>query len=217
MKDQDIENLIDSLNNTTINEKVFISPLSKTVDLAKVWRKEPEDERSSYSSLWFYFIKNDNGEYVAAVYDMGQEDLHVFVKETHRKKGHLSRAIHTVIMPHLYQSGRDKQFITFSDSEIGEYVVRNWSFEIVSEGCAYKDLSCYVNSEKIVVELRKTTTEEVEMIKKRINIARLHLKMASEHMESICGEGNDAGLGNIFKETIWLDTVIPDLIDKYHD
>lgn len=149
MTDESIEKLIDSLNMKEGNDLVVLSELSTSIDSARVRIKLPK----SADEYWlpFYFIKDKAGVYVGAVHDMGNDissvstgsDLHVFVKTDHRRKGHLSQAMNEVILPHLYQSGRKKQRITFTEQKIGQYVERNWGFTIINDTVAEKDLSCY--------------------------------------------------------------------------
>ena len=213
MTNENIEDIIDSLNRKDTNDLVFASDLSQAVDISKVWTSLPEGNIGNESSYLFYLVKNIEGIYVAAVLDM-ENDLHVFVKSDHRKKGYLSRAMNEVILPHLFQEGRKSQRITFENPIIGEYVTRNWGFTITGEGVAEKDLSCYENEVKILPKLRKIDREEFKLIKRKIDRARLYLIMASEHVESICGKGKDAELGKLAHDILWLDDGVLNFIEK---
>ena len=213
MTNEGIEKIIDSLNRKETNDLMFVSELSQAVDIAKVWTSLPEGNIGNESSYLFYFIKNDEGIYVGAVLDMGN-DLHVFVKSAHRRKGYLSRAMNEIILPHFFQEGRDKQRITFDNPSIGEYVEKNWGFTITSEESAEKDLSCYKSHTKIFPKPRKTDHEEFKLIKRKIDRARLYLIMASEHVESIYGQGNDAELGDLAHDILWLDDEVLNFIEE---
>ena len=212
MTNEDIEKLIDSINNEAANDSIFLSVLSQTVDFAKVWTKLPEENIGNESSYPFYFIKSEEGNYVGAVSDMGN-DLHVYVKTEHRKKGYLSRAISEVILPHLFQVGREKQRITFIDPTMGEYVKRNWGFTITGDGAAEKDLSCYKGMPTISHKPRKITYDEFKLIKKKIDRARLYIIMASEHVESMFGKHNDAGLSEYAHDILYLDDEVLNYIE----
>jgi hypothetical protein len=211
MTNEDIEGLIDSLNEKKSQELIFMSELTKTVDYAKVWTREPRGEGGD-GSFSFYFIKNEYGIYVAAVSDM-YKDLHVFVKESHRKRGHLSKAMNEAILPHLFSEERDVQEITFRDPEIGGYVVRNWGFTLTSDTTARKDLS-YFAGNGVAPMVRKVSIEEFSLIKEKIYKARMYLIMAAEHLESMLGKGNDADLREYASDVYALDDVVQSYIEK---
>jgi hypothetical protein len=139
-----------------------------------------------------------DGLIVAAVYDMNDlyapSDLHAFVKESHRKKGHLSKAMNDVILPYLYQQGRTQQEVTFEDPSNGDYCKRNWGFSITGPTSAKKDLTIFAGYPPIVGQRRKLSREEVSTMKTRIKRARLYLMMVEEQVEMSCGPINDLGL-----------------------
>lgn len=125
MTDESIERLIDALNARQMCNRIFLTPLSETVDLAKVWLNEPQGGGLGEGSSKFFFIKNETGLYVAAVLNM-TSDLHVFVKEEHRGKEHLSKAMKAMILPKLYQEGTTTQTITFKNSYLADRCLSNW-------------------------------------------------------------------------------------------
>src|SRR5688500_5110900 len=98
MTNNQIEKLIDALNTGQMADHIFRVSISPNVDYAFVWIKAPDINQAP--PYHFYFIKNENGIFVAAVLDI-YEDLHLFVKEEHRKQGHLCRAMNDSIFPHL--------------------------------------------------------------------------------------------------------------------
>ena len=183
MTNENIESYIDSLNRNEFSNYIFRSMLSDNVDFSKVWAEVPKGNVANEGSYNFYFIKNDDGVYVAAVLDM-YSDLHIFVKSEHRKQGHLSSAINSVILPHIGQTGRKKQVITFEDPSIGEYCVRNWKFSMVSESSAEKSLDCYQEMEKIPCKGYKLSSSDFEEIKIKIRKAKLYISMVKEQLES---------------------------------
>lgn len=115
-----LQSLIENLNKNDESESlIYRKPLSITVDLAKVWLNRPKPTDSITSSDGpdtFYFIKNNENSYVAAVYDM-KKDLHWFVLPEHRGKGYLTNAMKDTILPHLFLS-RQEQRITIDADQI---------------------------------------------------------------------------------------------------
>jgi hypothetical protein len=117
MRRQEILSYLAKLNNGKAEDTIFKRAIGPYVELARVWsisRGRP----SGYVGE-FFFIKNHDGVYVGAVYDM-QQDLHWFVLKRHRKQGHLTKALRTVILPYLFSSGREMQRITIAVDDIGE-------------------------------------------------------------------------------------------------
>ncbi len=213
MTHEQIEAKIDSLNLGN-DDLIFKAALSANVEYANVWVSEPRGNIGNESSYPFYFIKNQSGIYVAAVLDMGEDDLHVFVKEEHRKKGYLSSALNEVILPHLYQTGRTKQKVTFDDEHIGNYIVNHWGFSKISQKSAEKDLACFKNVDVISQKPRKITEQEFSGIKKKIDKARLYLQMSREQIKSISGKEENIGLQEIIEELVWLDDRVSDFFNK---
>src|SRR5713101_144734 len=148
MKNRQIAKLIDDVNAGQMADRIFRTKLAPTVEYALVWLNEPNvGNEGSYE---FYFVLNDDGLIVAAVYDMhdrpglcAPDDLHAFVKKANRKKGHLSKALNDVILPYLYQQGRTQQEVTFENPKNGDYCERNWGFSITGPTSAKKDLTTF--------------------------------------------------------------------------
>ncbi len=199
MTNESIERYIDSLNQNEFSSFIFRSMLSDKVDFAKVWAEEPKGNMGNEGSYDFYFIKNENGVYVAAVLDMGN-DLHVFVKNEHRKKGHLSLAMKNIIFPHIASTGRKKQIITFKAPSIGEYCVRNLGFSLVSEGSAEISLGCYHALEKMPHKGYKLSSSNYEEIHTKIGKARLYITMVKEQLEASLGKSEIEGTNVDFIE-----------------
>jgi hypothetical protein len=74
-----IEDIIEKLNNKSDKHLIFTKKIGLNVDVARFWKDEPKVEdlitSNGLNSYIFFFIKNDSGEYVAAVLDM-DNDLH---------------------------------------------------------------------------------------------------------------------------------------------
>lgn len=122
MTENDLKRFINELNKNNAEEYIFLRPLTTAVDFATVWDHTIHPLTKVKSLLppnSFYFIKNADGYYVAAVSDMSY-DLHWFVLPKYRGKGYLTNSLKSVILPHLFQDNRSEQRITIDKSTIGE-------------------------------------------------------------------------------------------------
>jgi len=110
MTDQNLIAIIEKLNNREQKNLIFLRPLTHEVDYAKVWENTPSKTDAIFSPdlpYSFYFIKNDLGNYVAAVLDMSH-DLHWIVIPEFRSNGFLSKSLRETILFHLFKD-RDEQ------------------------------------------------------------------------------------------------------------
>ncbi|MEK6303385.1 MAG: hypothetical protein AABO41_21965 [Acidobacteriota bacterium] len=199
MKNEQIEKLIDDLNAGQMVDRVFRTKLAPTVEYARVWLDEPTGKAGNEGSYEFYFVMTGAGICVGAVLDM-VSDFHVFVKEDHRKKGHLSKAMNEIILPYLYQQGRKEQLVTFRDPQIGAYCERNWGFSLSDSKSAKKDLRIFASCPAIVGQRRLPSHEEVRSMKIKINRARLYLTMVKEQVDLSCGPIDDLGLEDLIDQ-----------------
>lgn len=157
-----ISALIRRLNNKKTNGQIFLRPLLKEVDYAKVWSKRPTPTStiawSDDDPFQFYFIKNADGVYVGAVFDM-RNDLHWYVLPKFRKQGHLIRNLKSVIIPHILQR-REDLVITIDIKQIG---VRNFQ---ASEKVALAVGFVKTENEKgeITYILSKTLYENIDYV-----------------------------------------------------
>lgn len=122
MTDREILEYIDRLNNGRSEESIFIRHISENIYFAKVWPDQSKmtDEIDEYPySYEFFFIKNEQNQYVGAVLDM-KIDLHWYIVPSERKKGHLTSALKESILPYLFHKGRENQRITIKKNSIGE-------------------------------------------------------------------------------------------------
>ena len=129
MTEKDLKRFINELNKNKAEEYIFLRPLTPGVDFATVWDHtiHPLTKvRSLFPPNSFYFIKNTDGYYVAAVSDMDY-DLHWFVLPKYRGKGYLTNSLKSVILPHLFQDNRSEQRITVDKNAIGK---KNYSASI---------------------------------------------------------------------------------------
>lgn len=194
MTNDSIEALIDLLNArvppTRARDRIFIRPMTDEVDFAHVWHEEPRGGIGLEGSYEFYFIKDGSQQYVAAVLDM-HSDLHAFTKEAHRKGGHISRALNSVILPKFWQEGRKTQKVTYQDQEAAPRLLQRLGFTATGPGAAEKDLSVYANVPKIAVRRQPLDAAEYKAMKIDIDRAKLYLKMVKERLQLAYGDLDD--------------------------
>lgn len=195
MTDKTIISLINKLNQNKTQGLIHLRPLSPTVDFAKVWLKKPkptDDIVRPDGALNFYFIKNENGIYVAGVLDMAS-DLHWVVLSKYRGNGHLTKAMKETILFHLFQD-RGEQRITIDKYRIGN---RNFDASlkvaltlgfIASTGKEYV-LSGqeYQTDEIIEGDLTGITQGRLEELKKQINSLGISLRQIQSELEMKIG------------------------------
>lgn len=122
MTDKYIIQLINKLNRFPNHKDCVKVGIGKNVELAHIWYKDGfSDSHIPYT----YFLIKENEKYVGAVLDM-TNDLHWVILPKHRKKGHLSKALKQVILPHILEEmPRIEQKISIKRNEIGETNYQN--------------------------------------------------------------------------------------------
>lgn len=144
MTNREIRKYIDRLNSGKSRESIFIRPISKNVDVAKVWAEQPKMTDSivgNFHSYRFFFIKDDQNKYVGGVLDM-YSDLHWYIIPGNRKKGYLTRALKGSILPYLFYQERKNQRLTIEKNSIGE--------------------QNYLNSKKVAIKVGFKPTNQLE-------------------------------------------------------
>lgn len=119
-------------------------PLSPFVDLAKGYIEGTKRSNELIPLLGphkFYLVKNQLGNYVGLVEDRNEFDLHWYIILKYRGKKHLSSAMRTVILPHLFQDNRECQRITINKGMIGRINHVNSSELAKSLGFVYMEES----------------------------------------------------------------------------
>lgn len=102
MTNETIAYIIYLINSGKASDVVFLRPLSSMVFLGRVWVNNDKGDLCKDRGYKIFFIRNKAGTVVGAVVDMGSQDLHVYIEPEHRKKGHLSKALTSVILPYLF-------------------------------------------------------------------------------------------------------------------
>lgn len=192
MTEKKIRSFIDRLNKGKGQELIFTRPISKTVEISKVWYEQPKKTDSiigNFSSYSFFFIKNVHGVYVGAILDMGA-DLHWYIIPKYRKKGHLTRSLKESILPYIFYNEREIQRITIQ-KVIGKENYAN------SKSVALKIGFNSINEDDTEFELKKSNfnwenenlIEHTEIIgDERINILRKRINYASKILLKISDE-----------------------------
>ena len=201
MKDKYLKSLIDRLNANNTNGLIHLRPLTDKVEFAKVWTEKPKptDSITDFEGpFYFYFIKNENGYYVAAVIDMKRVcDLHCFVLPKFRRNGYLTIAMKEVILFHLFQD-REEQRITINESQIGS---KNFSAsENVAKKLGFAKKSDNAKSEYFLTNDKYKTEDyivgkDTEISKERIMELRKQINFISRSLWVVQTE-IDMKLGN---------------------
>lgn len=160
-----------------------------------------------------YFVKDSQEECVAAILDM-VNDLHVYVKEEHRRQGHLTRAMTSTVLPRLYQTGRKVQQVTFQDPKVGDYCVRNWGFTRTGDLSAELDLSKYASNQPVTLGGSHFTQDDMKDIRIKLNRAKLYLEMIKEKVEVAYGSSDNLSLEYLARDISQVDVEILGFLEE---
>lgn len=98
MSDDTIKDLLRKLNSGKGKNIVYRNSIGDNVEIAKVWICK--NREYIYENQDFFIIRNENGKYVAAVYD--QNNFHWYTLYEERGKSYLSNALRNFIIPFLW-------------------------------------------------------------------------------------------------------------------
>lgn len=117
MKTSTISSVLRRLNTSKFQDSIFLRPIGGNSYVASVWIQRPHlnDRLDRPSSDRFFFITDESGVFVAAVYDM-IHDLHWYVLPKYRGLGHLTNGLKEAILPFIFNQNRDVQTITIDSS-----------------------------------------------------------------------------------------------------
>lgn len=104
MSDDTIRNLLRKLNKGTGKNLIFKNSIGGNVEFAKVWIWKRG--LYFYKDQNFFFVKNEEGKYVAAIY--GVNNFHWYTLYEERAKGYLSSALKNFVIPYLWGSKRQE-------------------------------------------------------------------------------------------------------------
>lgn len=224
MTEKEIRKYIDRLNNGKGQESIFTRPISKTVDISKVWFEQPKKTDSiigNFSSYRFFFIKNTFGKYVGAIFDM-YSDLHWYIIPKYRKNGHLTKALKESVLPYLFEEEREKQRITIQEG-IGKEnylnsknVALKIGFKPINESeTEFELIESEFNweNEKLIEHTKSIGSERIEILRKRVDYAsKILLKVSDELQISYNDDKDLSEISSSVKSYTWK---IEDLMWKY--
>ncbi len=201
MKHTSIRNFITLLNTGKIDYRVFRRTLKDNVEYAKVWPNDPLRNYDFALPYHFFLIKSSDGKYIGAVLDMGKENLHAYIFNQHRKKGYLTNAMNNVILPFLYQTGRQKQTFEFENPNLGEHFVKKYGFKKIDRNHAEIDLTEYQNALPIKSKGKDLTVEEINNIIGRFESVRSCLRMIKDQLDTAYGECKEICLDHLVDQS----------------
>lgn len=181
MENEKLEQIIDAVNDGTGKDWIFLRPLMTNVSIARVWTIYPNGNIAYDSGYIFYFIHAESGQCVATISDMGPSNLHVYVKESHRRLGLMTRALHDVVLPHLFLGGRKEQKATF-ESEAARGLLEKVGFSIMDKGNAVIPKDRVPSVEFPEIGTVPFTEERRDALEIRVRTAAGLLCMASEEL-----------------------------------
>ncbi len=211
MTNKKIQYYINVLNNNDKEIILFKRKISKNVELVKIWDDNHFENDSivcNYDPLKFFFIKNELGDYVGAVYVM-INDLYWYINKKHRNNKYMSNALREAVLPYLFMKEKRKSInISIDSCQLSEkcynnsrLMALNQGFKLVSQSkINYKLLKsnfCKKNN-KLSEENYQIKTDRLEQLRKQVFSAHITLSKISD--ELLMAYGFDSGLSNTAKE-----------------
>lgn len=187
MTDKTVQFIIDLINSGQASDLIFLRPLSESVLVGRVWIKNDKGDICTGSGYCMFFIQNEQKVIVAAVVDMGSQDLHVFVHPVHRKRGHLANALRSVILPYLFAEDRKEQRITFETDHAMRHAEKV-GFHLSTDEAAVIRQEDLPTTVAPCLGTLAPSEPQIERIKKRITMAADLLRMARDDFETAFGE-----------------------------
>lgn len=180
MNHQGIERVLTELNNGQLSDRVFRLTITDTVELARVWLKEPEGEEVADLNKSCFLIKNDEGLYIGAVVEEADELQGIVAAECDHES--VGAAMLEVILPMVAHCGHQLQKVTFQDSRLASYFFKRWGGKLTGE-----------STEHAIPELLGSAVsgEEFEVIMKRLRVALAQVMMVKDQLEMAYGPDVD--------------------------
>lgn len=200
MKDEEIENIIDSVNDGSSIDYVFSHPLKDNVSFAKVWSHEAEQRIREFTGYNFYLIRDDNRQCIGAIFEMGEFDLHGWMKESFRRKGLMSKALREIVLPHIFSNGRREQKITFRSGDVPALaLIKKVGFDILEETKAMISAGAVPRVEFDPIVHTGIDADRAKLLETKLLHAACALRMVRDELEIKLGDELSEDLG----ETAW--------------
>jgi len=211
MTNEQLDELIDTMNNGGFADLIFSKQISDTVTYARCWSGIPDEKIACITGHEMYFVIAD-GKYVATVQD-GGSDLHLFVKEEHRRHGYLCRAMNTVILHHLFEKdSREVQRLTFESPTVKEYCMRRMGFRSTGNLTAEITKTEIVEPSAINETATRLTRDSFKTLRQRLRRAQYALEMCRDQVCMLGASTED--LEYLIEELIHLDDRVVSDIEK---
>jgi len=141
MRDETIRRIIQRLNSGR-HGNIIVAPLTKRISWGYVWNQKVKKSEQEYAipetGSEFYFVKAADGVFAAAVYWMGCNQIHWYVRKKYRGKGLLPRQLKRTILPFIFHShgNQERQELTIEPGRFvkhSERIALKVGFEFTSE------------------------------------------------------------------------------------
>lgn len=211
MTNESVRDLILMFNSGVFPSFVAFRPLSGTVTLGYIWPERPTGGVASESSRKVYFILAES-QCVGVVVEMGfhhsrnpfeEENLHWYVLEEYRGRGHLHSALRDYILPHIFNDGRESHRVT-ADSDVNAKYVASQGFTPIG------DMSFAIYQDQVDTSRAPNgrnllpTRKELDGLKARLREAKALIASVSECLQCHYGE-----------DSLSLDVLAEDIEDYY--
>lgn len=197
MTDETIEKIIDALNRGEAPDLIFLRPLTDKVFIGRVWLTRPSGSVCNEESYAMFFIRNRRKTFVAAILDMGKQDLHVFVKPKHRGKGYLAVELRNVVLPFLFATGRKEQNITFRTEGARHHAEKVVGFHCQTENTGVITPEDLPISNIPVPKKIAPSDKQVKRIQQRIREAAALLRVARDDIQTAFGDDETATINAV--------------------
>jgi hypothetical protein len=167
MTHEGMEALIDSVNDGSAEDRVFLWNLGDGVAKAKVWL--PGENCVDFEDNgWVFFFVYIGSECVAAVHDMGRNNFQAYVKKEMQNCGLMTKVMADVILPYLRSQGRTLQRTQY-ETEQSRRFLKKLGFIFPEPEIAQIELSKFGVREFPAPAIRILTQRQGELIRMRMS------------------------------------------------
>jgi hypothetical protein len=217
MTNETLQGLLDAFNGGVAPE-IIIRPIGKKVWWGFAWMPSSGAHGGHQQEAGYemFFVQAAKGEFVAAVFWHGPDELHWYVTEKHRRKGILVKPLRTVILPFIFhRHHRPKQRCSvearLEHQEASTKLAKRVGFREVSgeQGKRQFEMRADDAAPLEAIPRSKPTAEELEQLwgeaerglrSVRMAIDRLEIKfgdrISREKLEALRSDLNDGFASN---------------------